>query len=126
MEGIFSLVNDPPVKSVQHIGSEGKDIVHIEFVNGLQVTLHLFMEITGTFQISVFGQNGWRLIDIKNSYSMFRDNIIEFIRSVNEGKPRLDFHKTENIIRALIAAKESLQQGGKKITPAPYAYPGSL
>lgn len=115
MEGIFSLIDDIPVQSVQNIGSEGKDIVCIEFVNGLQVTLHLFMDITGTFQISVFGQSGWRLIDIKNSYSMFRDNIIEFIRSVQEGKPRLDFYKTENIIRALIAANESRLQGGKKI-----------
>ena len=115
MEGIFSLVDDPQVRSVQHIGKEGKDIVHIEMANGLQVTLHLFMDITGTFQVSVFGQNGWRLIDIKNSYSMFRDNIIEFIRSVQEGKPRLPFYKTENIIRTLMAATDSLKQGGKKI-----------
>jgi hypothetical protein len=77
--------------------------------------MHLFMEITGTFQLSVYGQKGWRLIDIKNSYSMFRDNIIEFIRSVQEGKPRLDFAKTNNIIRTLVAAEESRQQGGKKI-----------
>lgn len=115
MEGIFSLVDDPAVKAVQHVGKTGQDIVHIEFVNGLQATLHLFMEITGTFQISVFGQKGWRLIDIKNSYSMFRDNIIEFVRSVQEGKPRLSFSKTENIIRTLVAAEESLRQGGKKI-----------
>jgi predicted dehydrogenase len=116
LEGIFSLVDDPVTKTVQHTGTEGKDIVHIELENGLQVTLHLFMDITGTFQISVFGQTGWRLIDIKNSYSMFRDNIIEFVRSVNEGRPRLDFNKTENIIRTLIAAIDSRQQGGKKIT----------
>ena len=116
MEGIYMLVDDVATKSVQHIGQEGQDIVHIELVNGLQITMHLFMEITGTFQISVFGRNGWRLIDIKNSYSMFRDNIIEFIRSVQEGKPRLDFAKTANIIRTLVAAEESRQQGGKKIT----------
>jgi predicted dehydrogenase len=115
MEGIFMLVDDIPAKSVQHIGREGQDIVHIEMSNGLQITMHLFMEITGTFQLSVYGQKGWRLIDIKNSYSMFRDNIIEFIRSVQEGKPRLDFAKTNNIIRTLVAAEESRQQGGKKI-----------
>jgi len=115
MEGIFSLIDDVPAKSVQHIGKEGQDIVHIEMSNGLHITMHLFMEITGTFQISVFGRNGWRLIDIRNSYSMFRDNIIEFVRSVQEGKPRLDFSKTTNIIRTLVAAAESLQQGGQKI-----------
>jgi hypothetical protein len=47
---------------------------------------------------------------------MFRDNIIEFIRSVEDGKPRLPFNKTEQIIRALIAANESLYNGGKTIT----------
>jgi hypothetical protein len=115
MEGIFSLVDDPVAKSVQHTGKEGQDIVHIEMTNGLQVTMHLFNEITGTFQISVFGQKGWRLIEIKNSYSMFRDNIIEFTRSVQVGKPRLPFYKTENIIRTLIAATDSLKLDGKKI-----------
>jgi hypothetical protein len=102
--------------AVKHIGKTNQDIVHVEFENGFQATLHLFMNISSTFQLSVFGQNGWRLIDIKNSYSMFRDNIIEFIRSVQEGKARLPFEKTENIIRTLIGASESLKMGGKTVT----------
>ena len=58
-----------------------------------------FMDISGTFQLSIFGQQDWKLIEIKNSYSMFRDNIIEFIRSVETGKSRLEFYKTEQIIK---------------------------
>jgi hypothetical protein len=115
LEGIFALVNDLKAVSVRHIGEDEKDIVHVLFENGLQATVHLFMDITPTFQISVFGQKAWKLIEIKNSYSQFRDTIIEFVRSVEEGKPRLSFDKTENIIRTLIAAKESLAQGGKTI-----------
>ena len=115
LEALFSLLDDPKPLSVKHIGKPGKDIVHIDFENGFQATLHLFMDISSTFQISLYGQEGWRLIDIKNSYSMFRDNIIEFVRSVQEGKSRLSFDKTENIIRTLIGANESLKQGGEKI-----------
>lgn len=115
LEGVFSLLNDPVAISVKHIGRDQKDIVLIEFENGLQAVINLFMDITPTFQISLFGQKAWRLIEIKNSYSMFRDNIIEFIRSVQEGRPRLSFEKTENIIRTLIAAKDSLDQNGKTI-----------
>lgn len=115
LEGIFMIQDDPKPHRVKHIGEKGKDIVHIEFQNGCQCILNLFMDLTPGSQISLFGQNGWRLIEIKNSYSMFRDNIIEFIRSVNEGKPRLPFYKTENIIRTLIGANDSLQQGGKTI-----------
>jgi predicted dehydrogenase len=115
LEGLFALLDDPKVVSVRHISSSHKDIVYIEFENGLLATVHLFYDITPTFQVSIFGRNGWRLIEYKNWYAMFRNNIIEFVRSVQQGKSRLDFNKTENIIRTLIAGKESLEQGGKKI-----------
>ena len=115
LEGIFMLLDDIKPVAVKHIGKKNKDIVHIEFENGCQCTLHLFMDIAPTSQISLFGQKGCRLIELKNSYSMFRDNIIEFIRSVEEGKSRLPFAKTENIIRTLIGANESLQQNGRTI-----------
>lgn len=115
LEGIFALTGDIRAASVQHFGEDGKDIVHIRFENGLQATVHLFMDITPTFQISLFGQKGWRLIEIKNSYSQFRDTTIEFIRSIEEGTSRLSFDKTENIINTLIAARESLEQRGKLI-----------
>lgn len=115
LECIFMLLDEAKPVTVKHISEEGKDIVHLAFDDGLQVVVNLFMDITATFQVSVFGQHGWRLIEIKNSYSMFRDNIIEFVRSVHEGKPRLDFARTENVIRALIGARQSLEQGGKTI-----------
>lgn len=115
LEALFSLLDDPSPAFVKYIGKTEKDIVQIEFESGLQATVHLFMDIVGTFQLSLFGQQGWRLIDIKNSYSMFRDNIIEFIRSVQEGRPRLSFDKTENIIRTVIAANESKKRGGETI-----------
>ncbi|MBX3238679.1 MAG: Gfo/Idh/MocA family oxidoreductase [Chitinophagaceae bacterium] len=116
VEAMFATIGDPKVATVQHIGEKGKDVVHITFENGLPATIHLFMDISGTFQLSFFGQQSWKLADIKNSYSMFRDNIIEFIRSVQEGKSRLDFAKTKNIIHVVIAAETSRLSGGKKIT----------
>jgi hypothetical protein len=115
VEAVFSIMDDPKPVSVTNIGREGQSIVKIDFEGGLQATIHLSMEISGTFQVSLFGQQNWRLVEIKNSYSMFRDNIIEFIRSVEEGKPRLEFSKTEQIIKTIIAGVESVKQGGKTI-----------
>lgn len=115
LEGIFSLLGDPQPDWVKHIGEAGKDIVQLKFKNGTMVMLQMYMDITPVLQFSIFGQKGWRLVEIKNSYSMFRDNIIEFIRSVQEGKPRFSFGKTEAIIRTLIGAEESLKAGGKTI-----------
>ena len=115
LEAVFALLNDPQPLTVTHTGKPGKDIVTVEFANGIQAGVHLFMDIAPTFQLSLFGRNGWRLVDITNSYAMFRDNIIEFVRSVQEGRARLPFEKTAAIINTLIAARESLVQGGKTI-----------
>ena len=115
IEAIFSILDDPRPVKVTNAGKKGQSIVSIEFENGLLAVVHLFMDIAPTFQISLFGRERWRLIEIKNSYSMFRDNIIEFIRSVQEGKPRIPFSITEQIIHVLIGAEESFQQGGKTI-----------
>lgn len=115
LEGLFALVDDPKAVSVRHIGESHKDIVYVEFETGLVATVHLFYDIAPTFQISIFGQADWRLIEMKNSYSMFRDNLVEFIKSVRQGRSRLEFEKTANIIRTLIAGKESLEQDGKTI-----------
>jgi predicted dehydrogenase len=116
LEGLFALLDDPKPVSVRHISESHKDIVYIEFETGLLATVHLFYDITPTFQISIFGQSGWRLIEYKNWYAMFRNNIIEFLRSVQKGSSMLQFTKTENIIRTLIAGKESLEQGRKTIS----------
>jgi len=115
LEALFAILDDPKVVSVQHISGSGQDIVLIQFESDLLVTVHLFMDIAATFQLTLFGRDGWQLVNIKNSYSMFKENINEFIRSVLEGQSRIPFEKTENIIRTLIAAKESLQLNGKKI-----------
>ncbi|ACT93128.1 Gfo/Idh/MocA family protein [Dyadobacter fermentans] len=105
LEAIFAILDDPEVRSVKSIGELDREIVHLRLENGPDVTLHLFNEISGTFQVSLFGRNAWKLIDIRNSYSMFRDNLIEFIRSVEEGRPRLDFGKTERIVRVIVEGK---------------------
>ena len=116
LEGLFALLDDPKAVSVKHISEPKKDIVYIEFETGLVSTIHLFYDIVPTFQISLFGQTGWKFIEYKNWYAMFRDNLNEFIRSVLQGRPRLSFGKTKNIIQTLIGAQESLEKSGKIIS----------
>ncbi len=115
LEGLFLLLDDPKAVTVRHTSKSKKDIVQVEFETGLLATVYLFYDIAPTFQISLYGTEGWRTIEYRNWYAMFRDNLIEFVKSVRQGSPRLDFKKTENIISVLIAAKESLEQGGKTI-----------
>ncbi|MFO7824339.1 MAG: Gfo/Idh/MocA family oxidoreductase [Cyclobacterium sp.] len=116
LEALFTTLDDPTPLWVQHVGEKDKDIVVIGFQQGLKATVHLFKDISGTFQLSFFGSEGWRIAEIKNSYAMFRDNLIEFIRSVEEGASRLEFEKTGAIIRTVIGAWESYENDGRVIS----------
>ncbi|MEX0883261.1 MAG: Gfo/Idh/MocA family oxidoreductase, partial [Cyclobacteriaceae bacterium] len=116
LEALFSSLDDPKPLWVQHVGEPDRAIVVIGFDNGLKATVHLYQDICGTFQLSFFGAEGWRLVEIKNSYAMFRDNMIEFIRSVESGGSRLDFDKTKAIIQTVIGAQESYEKNGKVIS----------
>ncbi|MDN3689361.1 Gfo/Idh/MocA family protein [Cyclobacterium jeungdonense] len=116
VEALFSSLDDPQPQWVQHVGETNQSVVLIGFEQGMKATIHLFQDISGTFQLSFFGSKDWRLVEIKNSYAMFRDNMIEFIRSVEEGAPRLDFGKTRAIIQTVIAAQESFEKDGKVIS----------
>ncbi len=116
LEAVFGVLDDPEAESVRHIGELDREVVHVRLVGGIDVTLHLFNAISGIFQLTIFGAQGWKNVDIRNSYSMFRDNLIEFVRSVEEGRPRLDFEKTYRLMTILIAANESRMEDGKRIT----------
>lgn len=115
LEAVFMVLGDPTPISVRHIGELGKEIVSVRLAEGPDITLHLFNDISGTFQLSFYGQQGWKLVDIRNSYSMFRDNMIEFIRSVKSGSPRLDFKYTYQLMNVVIGAKESREANGQTI-----------
>jgi len=116
LEGMCAFLDDEKITRVQHVSrTHGRDIVLLQFASGMPATLQIFYDISPTFQMSVFGRSNWALIEYMNWYTMFRDTLINFIRSVGEGKPRLEFSKTENIIRAIIGSSESLKQDGKII-----------
>lgn len=116
LEALFTTLDDPAPIWVQHVGEKDQDIVLIGFENGIKATVHLFQDICGTFQLSFFGSEGWKMADVRNFYGMFRENLIEFVRSVEEGAPRLDFAKTRAIIQTVIGAWESYENDGKVIS----------
>jgi len=115
VEACMSLLNDPKPMSVQYLGKEDFDIVQLQISPTCFASIHLIADISGTFQMNVFGTKDWAHIDIKNSYAMFKENILEFVKGLNQGKPTLDFDKTKNVIRIIAGALESKKNGNIKI-----------
>ncbi|MBN2455990.1 MAG: Gfo/Idh/MocA family oxidoreductase [Sedimentisphaerales bacterium] len=115
LEGMFSLLGDPKAVAVKHITKSGKDIAYIEFENGILATVHVFMDIAPGGELNVYGQKGNLQVVHGGAYTSFRSTLVEAIRSFEQGKSRLDFEKTRNVISTLIAGQESLDKGGKTI-----------
>ncbi len=115
VEACMSLLNDPKPISVQYLGKENFDIVQLKISQTCYASIHLIADISGTFQMNVFGTKDWAHIDIQNSFSMFKENILEFIKGLMQTKPTLDFDKTKNVIRIIAGALESKEKGNIKI-----------
>jgi len=121
LEGMFSLLGDPQAVAVQHVGTAGRDIIRVEFVDGALGMVHVFENIAPGGELNVYGTEGNLQVSHGGSYPSFRTSLIEAIRSFREGRPRLDFGITCNVIQTLIGARESLETGGRRIElPAPW------
>jgi predicted dehydrogenase len=115
IEGMLAFLGDPAVKTVKHVGDHDKDVIYIEMENGILATVHIFMGITDG-ELNIYGSKGALRVNHGGAYVCFRAQLIEAIRSFKEGRSRLDFAKTHNVVSTLIAARESLENGGKTIT----------
>ena len=114
IEGMIAFLGDPKVDAVQHVSESGKDILYLELDGGILATIHIFKGITGG-ELNIYGDKGTLNINHGGAYVCFRSQLVDVIRSFKAGKSRLDYSKTYNIINALVAAKESLENQGKKI-----------
>ncbi len=112
LEGLFSVLGDPVAKQVRHVGEPDRDILLVDFANGTQATVHVFQDIAPGGELNLYGRDGIVRVDHGGTYPAFRNSLVEAIRSFREGRPRLDFAITRNVIGTLVAARESLENGG--------------
>ncbi len=115
LEGMVSLLGDPKIVSARHVSEHsGKDILYFEFETGMLGMVAVFKNIVGS-ELNVYGEQGMLSVSHGGAYPAFRTHLVEVIHSFRAGKPGLPFEKTWNVIAALCAARESLENGGKRI-----------
>lgn len=113
LEAVFTLLGDPIPISIWSVGKENRSVMRIEFMNGILATVHLFQNISSTFQVSVYGSDDYETVVIGDSYRMFRANLEEFVRGLREGHSLLPFEKTYQIVRTVVGGLESMKTGKK-------------
>lgn len=115
LEGMLSLLGDPIVRAVTHVSRHpGKDLFYLEFDAGMLGMVGVFQGIGGS-ELTVYGEQGMLCVDHGGAYPSFRTHLVEAIHCFRAGRSRLPFSKTWNVIAALCAARESLENGGRRI-----------
>jgi len=105
----------PGIKSVQNVGEEGKDIVVITKKDGRKFVLSVYKDISYLFQMNLYGTKGWREIRVEDSDYFYSNMLKAFLRMVKTKEPPFPPEETLEIIKTLVAARRSVQNGGKII-----------
>ena len=118
LEAICTVLNDPRALRVRHGAFGYGEVVEIEFDGGTIATIHQLRNTASTMQLHLYGEGGSRSAELDGLFAAHRGLLQQFIRSVAEGKSRLPFEVTRNVIGILLAGLRSKDRQGAWVEPA--------
>ena len=114
IEGIYAVMG-AGIESVQNVGREGEEIVHLQYADGRHAVLQSFKNISFALHWGFYGDKGVKLITETDAYSSFRNMLVAFVETLKTGTPAFDWRDTVEMVKVLIAAQVSLAQDGRKV-----------
>lgn len=121
IEGIYAIMGGG-IESVQNIGRQGEEIVHLSFMDGRHAVLQSFADIQNGL-LAFFGDTGSAVVQDSDAFSQFKNTMIHFVEMLKTGRPVFDWRQTVEMAGVVIAGQLSLEQAGrvvylKEICPA--------
>ena len=104
------------VEYIQNVGEDDKSIVKIVYKDGRQLLLLVFPEIAQVFQLNLYGKNRAITIEVEDWDYFYWNMLRHFVMMIKEKKLAIPLQETLEIIRVLTSGRESLINGGKKIS----------
>lgn len=111
MEQLYVCVGGG-IKSVQNVGEEGQDIVIITKKDGRKFILIVYKDAYYLFQMNLYGTRGWREVRVEDSDYFYSNMLRAFLKMVETKQPPFPPGETLEIIKTLILARRSVQNGG--------------
>lgn len=106
----------PGFVSVRTTPLEGGDIVDVTHRSGAALTLAAIHDAGGSFGVvRAYGTKGHDGVQFVDSYSAFREQLLEFVRAVQTGRESRPFAWTVEQMLVIIAGIESRKQQGKEV-----------
>ena len=108
IEAVYKVMG-PGVKSVQNVGEEGKEIVHVHWADGKHAVLQSFKDIHYALHLGFYGTQASRVITEGDAYSSFRAMLVDFVQMLRTGTCPIDWHETVETIKVVVAGQLSLE-----------------
>jgi len=113
IEGIYAAMGSG-VQSVQNVGREGEEIVHLLYQDGRHVLLQSFKNAP-VLHFCFYGEKGSAIIEETDTYTVFKRSLEKFVALLRTGKSPIDWRETVEMSKVVIAGQKSLEQDGKII-----------
>lgn len=109
-------VMGPGVQWVQNVGDEHRAFVRCVYPDGRSIMLQVLGQANTGFQVTFFGEKGWRHVTVSDAGHFYQTMLAEFVRMVETREPPIPLDVTLEIIRILAAGKLSQQQGRSPVS----------
>lgn len=114
LEGIHAVMGGG-ICAVRDSGTEGRAHVQLRWQDGREALLEVIAGVAGPIAFNFHGKDKWVRIDSFDTFSMFKAQLVDFVGFVETGNPPFPMEETLEQVSVVVAARESLAQGGEWI-----------
>lgn len=112
IEGIYAMMGGG-IESVQNIGCDGEEIVHLHYADGKHAILQSFKKISSNIHFAFYGENNSEIVTYTGAFSSFKNMLIDFVKMLKSRKPSFDWSETVEMAKIVIAGRLSLKEEGR-------------
>jgi predicted dehydrogenase len=112
IEGIYAVMGGD-IESVQNIGCDGEEIVHLHYADGRHAVLQTFEKIKSGIHFAFYGENWSEIVTQIDAFTSFKNMLVAFVRMLDSGKPSFDWNETVEMAKIVVASRLSLEEKGR-------------
>ena len=118
LESVYPITG-PGYVSVQNIGDEKSNVVHLRHRDGIDVIIQCTKDMLGGFgMVTLAGTAGNLQLRFSDTYHAFKTQLVGYVSYLRTGVRPVPWEETRELMLLIAGAIESREQGGRKITMA--------
>ncbi len=112
IEGIYAVMGGG-IGSVQNVGCDGEEIVHLHYADGRHAVLQTFKKVQSGMHFAFYGEDSSEIVTHIDAFLSFKNMLLDFVKMLKSGKPLFDWNETLEMAKVVVAGRLSLREKGR-------------